>query len=208
MEKLMEDLEDLRKAEVRPLIEGRIKEFKKTGRGSVEVIFKELCFCILTANFSAERGIKMQQQIDDGFLTLSEPQLTERLQKLGHRFPEARAKYIVEARRWVDSLRSILKSFQVETELRQWLAENVKGLGYKESSHFLRNIGYEDLAILDFHILDLLVKYKLIERPRTLTKKQYLEIEELLRRIARRLDMSLAEMDLYLWYMETGKVLK
>ena len=39
-------------------------------------------------------------------------------------------------------------------------------------------------------------------------KKKYLEIEEILKEIGKQLNLSLAELDLYLWYMETGKILK
>ena len=88
------------------------------------------------------------------------------------------------------------------------LIRNVKGIGPKEASHFLRNIGYSGFAILDFHIINILARYGLIEKPKTLTKRRYLEIEELLRSIAAKTDLSLAELDLYLWYMETGKILK
>ena len=130
------------------------------------------------------------------------------MRKLGHRYPNTRAKYIVEARKLKNSLKSILYSFNDEVKLRKWLVKNVKGIGFKEASHFLRNIGYTNLAILDFHILNILVKHKLIEKLKTLTKRKYLEIENLLREIARILNLNLAELDLYLWYMETGKVLK
>ena len=92
--------------------------------------------------------------------------------------------------------------------LREWIVKNIKGLGLKESSHFLRNIGFDDYAIIDFHIVDLLVKYNIIQRPKSLTKKKYLEIEETLRKIAEKTNLTLAELDLYLWYMETGKILK
>ena len=84
----------------------------------------------------------------------------------------------------------------------------MKGLGYKEASHFLRNIGFDDFAIIDFHIIDILSRYNLIEKPKALTKKRYLKIENLLKEIAKKSNLSLAELDLYLWYMETGKVLK
>jgi len=90
----------------------------------------------------------------------------------------------------------------------EWLVKNISGIGYKEASHFLRNIGFTNLAIVDFHILNLLARHGLIEKPKTLTRKKYLEIEEVLRAIAEKLDLNLAELDLYLWYMETGKVLK
>jgi len=38
--------------------------------------------------------------------------------------------------------------------------------------------------------------------------EKYLEIENLLREIAKETNLHLGELDLYLWYMETGKVLK
>ena len=120
-----------------------------------------------------------------------------------------RAKYIVEARKYADSLKNIIKSFNDHNELRKWLVKNVKGVGFKEASHFLRNIGYGNLAIIDFHIIDVLTKYKLIKKPKVPpTERRYLEIESLLRKIAEKLGLNLAELDLYLWYMETGKILK
>ena len=41
-----------------------------------------------------------------------------------------------------------------------------------------------------------------------LKNKKYLEIENLLRRIARKLNLNLAELDLYMWSVKTGIVLK
>ena len=84
----------------------------------------------------------------------------------------------------------------------------MKGLGFKEASHFLRNIGYDDYAIVDFHIVDLLVRHNLIKKPKTLSRVKYLEIEEILRKIAKKSGLTLAELDLYLWFLETIKVLK
>jgi len=93
-------------------------------------------------------------------------------------------------------------------ERRAWLVDNIKGLGYKEASHFLRNIGFDDYAIIDFHILDLLERYRLIKKPKTLTTKQYRKIEHVLQKLATKTNLTLAELDLYLWYLETGKILK
>ena len=80
----------------------------------------------------------------------------------------------------------------------------------KEASHFMRNVGFKNVAIIDFHISDLLVKEKLIPKSeaKSLSKNQYLKIENILRQIAQKAGLNLAELDLYLWYMETGKVLK
>ena len=201
-------IENLKNSKVRDLVNARIKEFRENGKKSSRELFKELCFCILTANFIAEKSLKIQKEINDGFLTLPEHELAEKLRKLGHRFPQKRAKYIVEARKYADSLKNIIQSINTGEKLREWLVKNIKGIGYKEASHFLRNIGYTDLAIIDFHIINILTTHGLIKKPKTLTKTKYLEIENLLREVAGKLNLSLAELDLYLWYMETGKVLK
>lgn len=217
MEDLIETVENLKKSKIKAVIDARIREFDELGKRSSREIFKELCFCILTANFNAKRSIMIQKKIGDGFHNLPEHELAKNLRELGHRYPKVRAKYIAEARRYKDSLKSILDSFDVDRDLnvkqtvslpREWVVKNVKGIGYKEASHFLRNIGYKNLAIIDFHIIDLLVRHKLIERPKTLTKRRYIAIEGVLSTIAERSDLNLAELDLYLWFSETGKVLK
>ncbi len=207
MDKLVSQVRVLQKGPVSKLVEQRMREFNELGKKGSQELYKELCFCTLTANFDAEKSIAIQEAVGCGFLSLSEKKLEALLRKLGYRYPN-RAAYMLESRQFKDSLEKILKSFEDERQAREWLAKNIKGLGFKESSHFLRNIGFKSLAIIDFHIVDLLVKHGLIERPKTMTKKRYLEIEQALSKIAGRLGMPLAELDLYLWHLETGKVLK
>jgi len=209
LQMLLRDLRGLlMEDEVRKVVEARIKEFESLKSSSREDLFKELCFCILAANFSAERSLRIVEEIGDDLLKLSEEELAETLRRLGHRFPSSRARYIVQARRSLDELVKVLETIDDEFMVREWLVKNVKGVGYKEASHFLRNIGFKNLSIIDFHIIDLLARYGLIKRPRSLTRRRYLEIEGLLRRISEKLGISLAELDLYLWYMETGRILK
>ena len=208
VEELIKSIEELKRSTIRRLVEKRMAEFKELGRGTSREIFKELCFCILCANFSAERSIKIQKEIDGGFLTLPESQLAKKLREMGHRFPNSRAAYITSVRKYGRVLKNLVESFADSMTLRDWLAKNVRGIGLKEASHFLRNIGYTDLAILDFHILDLLDRYGVIEKPTILTRKRYLQIEKELREIAKRAGLNMAELDLYLWYLETGKILK
>lgn len=207
MEELINKIENLKKSKIGDLVDSRINEFKELNKKSNEELFKELCFCILTANFNAEKSIKIQDEIGECFLTSSEGKLAKKLKDLGHRFPSMRAQYITESLRCKDHLKMTINSHNGEG-LRKWIVNNVKGLGYKEASHFLRNIGFDDYAIIDFHIIDLLSRYNLIKKPKALTKKRYLEIEDLLKEIAKKTNLSLAELDLYLWYMETGKILK
>jgi N-glycosylase/DNA lyase len=205
---LLDAIEVLKRSEVGRLVKARIVQFGEMAKESSTELFKELCFCILCANFAAERSMKIQDAVGDGFLNLPEERLAQELRALGHRFPNTRAQYIVEARKHKDFLKATIASFNDGQALREWLIANVKGLGPKEASHFLRNIGYTEFAIVDFHIVDVLVKHGLIQKPKTITKRRYLEIEKTLRRIAQRVNLNLAELDLYLWYMETGKVLK
>ncbi|MBN1896688.1 MAG: N-glycosylase/DNA lyase [Candidatus Aenigmarchaeota archaeon] len=206
MESLAAEIKEIRKGVLKATVDKRLGEFRELGKGKAEKLFKELCFCLLTANYSAEGGIRIQKSIGDGFLKLPREELASMLRKLGHRFPEARAGYIVSARKHMDSFDEVLS--KSGNDARNWLVKNVKGLGYKEASHFLRNIGFNELAIVDFHIVDILVRNSLIERPKTITPKKYIEIENILRNLGKSAGMNMAELDLYLWYMETGKVLK
>ncbi|MFH1787987.1 MAG: N-glycosylase/DNA lyase [Candidatus Altiarchaeota archaeon] len=206
MDALVTEIRRLRKGEIRDVINARMKEFAEAGCMPIKEVFKELCFCVMTANCGAQKCWSVQSEVGDGFLDLSEADLEKKLRACGYRYPN-RADYVVKSRERLGDLDSALKSLSGD-ELRDWVVVNVKGLGMKEASHFLRNIGFPDYAIIDFHIIDLLVKEGLIEKPKTLGRKKYLKIEAVLRDLAVELDLSLAELDLYLWYLETGKILK
>ena len=210
MQKIIDLVSDLKNSPIKSVIDSRMKEFSDLGEKNDNEIFKELCFCLMTANFSAEGGIKIQNAIGDGFLHLSQEELAQKLSQLGHRFLNTRAQFIFEARGFKNNIKQILQKIPSDSEKRKFLAENVKGLGFKESSHFLRNIGFKNVAIIDFHIVDLLARNNLIEKPKnkSLTEKKYLEIENLLKILAEKTNTNLGELDLYLWYEETGKILK
>jgi N-glycosylase/DNA lyase len=208
MQNLIDSINQLKNSEISEVIDNRIKEFANIGENSIEDIFIEMCFCIMTANCGAEKCIEIHELIGDDFLNLSENDLVSNFKKYGYRFPNVRASYIIESRKLIKDLEIKLNRSKNEDNLREWIVKNVKGLGYKETSHFLRNVGFQDYAIIDFHIVDLLVKHDLIEKPKTMTKSKYLEIEKLLKKLGEKLNLNMAQLDLYLWYMETGKVLK
>ncbi len=203
---LIERIENLKTGEVGEIVRKRLKEFEELGKKKEDEIFSELCFCLLTANFQADKCIRIQKEVGRGFDLFPEDKLAEVLKQAGHRFWPQRASRIVKARECKQELCKMMNPNG--RQMREWLVENVHGLGMKEASHFLRNIGYKDVAIIDFHIIDLLVDSGLIERPKTLTKKRYLEIEDVLSSLSKEVDLDLASLDLYLWYLETGKVLK
>jgi len=206
MKDLILKINELKKSKINSLIEKRAKEFisfKRTNNN----LFSELCFCTLTANYNAEKAIVIQKKIGNGFISFSEEKLKEKLKELGYRYPNKRAEYILVNRQYYPHLSKILKEHSGET-LREWIVKHIKGLGFKEASHFLRNIGYPNYAIIDFHIVDLLEKEKLITRPKNLSSENYIKIEKVLSKLGTKVNLNLAELDLYLWYLETGKVLK
>ncbi len=209
---IINEIKKHKKSEIKKIIDNRIKEFEEVGKNK-DKIFSELCFCILTANSSADNCIRVQKEAGKHFETLNEVKLAGKFKEAGCRFHTKRANYIVDARKNKQKLLENLEKLD-EKEMREWLSgktngeKNIKGIGMKEASHFLRNIGCKNIAIIDFHIIDLLVNNKIIKKPKKLDKKVYLEIEKKLKEIAKKTKTNLAELDLYLWYMETGKVLK
>jgi len=205
MQNLIDKVEELKNDSVSKTVGERMNEFKSK-RENKDEVFSELCFCLLTANFQAEKSILIQEKLKDDFFSSNEEELALKLKAEGHRFWPQRAERIVLAKKNIDELFNILN--ENEFEIREWLIENIKGLGMKESSHFLRNIGFRNVAIIDFHIVDLLVSEGVIDRPKNLNKQVYFEIENILRGLGERVSLSLAELDLYLWCIETGKVLK
>jgi N-glycosylase/DNA lyase len=108
-------------------------------------------------------------------------------------------------------LRKRLRGFRDPVERRDWLAQEkqVKGLGYKEASHFLRNIGVKGHAILDKHVMRCLAEIGVIDTAKPpSTRRKYLEVEQQLIRFARDVRINFDELDLVLWSMKTGEVLK
>jgi N-glycosylase/DNA lyase len=197
-------------------IEARLREFEDLYRTGSEVdIFAELAFCILTPQSKARScWCAVEDICTDGLLLKgSSRRLSRKLRKI--RFKNKKARYLVEARRTFTlkgriSIRPRLEGFKDPFEAREWLVKNVKGLGYKEASHFLRNIGMgRALAILDRHILRNLVNLAVIrELPTTLTRKRYLDIEGKMRDFSKRIEIPMAHLDLLLWCKETGEIFK
>lgn len=108
-------------------------------------------------------------------------------------------------------LRTKLWSFDCDLDRRDWLVreKGIKGLGYKEASHFLRNIGFRGYAILDKHVLNSLAELKIFDDPKPPnTRSKYLMVEEKLKQLTAELDIDFDELDLVLWSMKTGVILK
>lgn len=198
----------LKKQPVSMEVRKRLESFQQLNGKGNQAWFSELCFCILTANSKAATAMAVQKEAgQEGFLQWPKSRLAEAIKGNKHRFHNTKARYIVEARKFRD-IKSRLAG-KGEFEARDWLAQNVKGLGYKEASHFLRNVGHRNLAIVDRHILRAMKEHGLIEAyPDVLGKESYEKCEKLLGELCRKTGSCQAELDLYLWYLETGHVLK
>ncbi len=218
MKKLVTKIINLQKTEVRNKIDKRLKEFAAFKNKPTDAWFSELCFCLLTANSKAKTALNIQNELGaKGFYGLSQKEIRDCIKRNKHRFHNNKSKFIVNAREHFDikdKISSMMNITQNNTAIsqkivREWLVKNIKGLGYKESSHYLRNTGHFNLAILDRHVLNLMVENNLLqEKPKSLNRARYLDIEQKLEKVADRLQMSQAELDMYLWYMKTGEVLK
>jgi N-glycosylase/DNA lyase len=208
MKKLINRVNKLKQTPLKKTIDKRMKEFAYFQKAPNEEVFLELCFCFMTANFQAQKSWEIQKELGSKFWKLNEGELQLELKSRGHRFWPQRGIRIYEARWLKDSINEELSKHKDEIQMRDWIVKNLKGLGMKESSHFLRNIGYNDVAIIDKHIINILANESLIEKPKTLTPRKYIEIENILRKLGKKTNLSLGELDLYLWSEQTGKVLK
>ena len=197
---IQKELKSIIKFPLKSKVSKKLNEFKRNKDEKTK--FQELCFCILVAGSNLEQTKKVWKINKNNFLKLNSKKLQENLRECGCRFNH-RATYIVDARK----NKHYLKKIKNEFESREFLAKNIKGLGYKEASHFLRNLGYKNFAILDRHVLKILKKHQFIkEIPKSLTKKIYLKIEKKLEILAKQLKISQAELDIYLFYLDSKKL--
>lgn len=201
-----------------PQISARLAEFREVWKTGTDArLWEELVYCIFTAGASARMGLRAVEAVRPLLFAGTHEEMTRALvEQRAHRYPAARPGYIVVTRDYLLEdcglrLRERLVGFDDALARRDWLAreKRVKGLGYKEASHFLRNVGLSGYAILDKHILRSLAELGVIEsaQPPT-TRTRYLETEESLRRFARDIRIDFDELDLVLWSMKTGEILK
>ncbi len=188
-----------------------LENFRRVGdSGDDEKIFSEMVYCLLTPQskaflcWEAVKKLQKKNLLFSGTISLIKPKLR------GVRFPNNKSAYIMGARKTFPELRKKLLTENNMFVLRLYLVKNIKGYGFKEASHFLRNIGKgEALSILDRHILRNLKDFGAIkEIPASMSGKLYLEIEKKFMNVAKDLKIPPAELDLLLWYKEAGIIFK
>ncbi len=205
--------------EIRGEIEYRCARFAEIGRiGSDEELFYELVFCLLTpASRARSAWIAVKKIRESGLVQPSSACPVERIADVLNtvRFRNNKARRVCEALTLFSdgkrfSVRSKIARFKGVHERREWLVRAVKGIGYKEASHFLRNTGFSgDIAILDRHILRNLVRARVIDEiPENLGRKSYLSIEKKMIDFSHAMNLPVGHLDFVLWYRETGDIFK
>ena len=199
-------------------IRSRIREFRQVWKTASDArLWEEMVFCIFTAGASAKMGLRSVETLRPLLASGAHHEMSSALIAAGaHRFPNARPGYVIVTRAYLQEscsmrLRERLLSFRDQNARRDWLAKDprVKGLGYKEASHFLRNIGFKGYGILDKHIVRSLYELKVIDSPKPPTSREkYLSTEDRMRRFAGNAGINFDELDLLLWSMKTGEILK
>jgi len=201
---------------IKGLIEERLAAFRRTWSEGEEAVFCELAFCLLTPQSKAKVCWDAVERLrSTGVLFAGgEREIAGLLRPV--RFWRKKAKFIAEARkRFTRGGRLALREelsplLERPEEAREFLVREVRGMGYKEASHFLRNIGWGgSLAILDRHILRSLAELGVIENiPGSLGRRRYLEIEQRMREFSGEIGIPMPHLDFVLWYSKTGEVFK
>ena len=200
-----------RKGEIRR----RLLHFESVGKNGGKTLFEELAFCILTPQskaFSCDEAI--QEMKKRGLLHKGSVSEIGQVLSKKTRFHNKKAAYLVEAR---EKFRK--KDFDAlakatfhgsEKEARGALLKEVKGIGWKEASHYLRNVGRGNtIAILDRHILKNLVEHRVIGAlPKSLTPKRYAAIEKKMEKFCKKAGIPMSHLDLLFWAEETGRIFK
>lgn len=161
-------------------------------------LIAELIFCLQTPQSKAKHARETVKKLEACKKLFSAEELEIKNSMCGIRFANKKARYICEA---MKKFQEIKKHLNMEPmKLREWLVKNVKGLGMKEASHYLRNIGIFGLAILDVHVQKFMKAHNmLVGEVGKLTKKQYLANEKKYFELADKLKIKPEELDIVIW---------
>ena len=200
-------------------IQERISVFDRIReKGTNEEFFFELVYCILAAVTSAELAFKVHNILkqDRFVIKANKEQIIKKL-KTCYRFYNLRGAYIYETREFLKNsydfnLRKIVRESSSPELRRRFFVEKkeIVGVRMKVASHFLRNIGFNDYAILDKHVIEIMKEFNLID---SLSKvptntKNYIKHENVLKDFGKQVNLTMGQLDFVLWYYKTGKFIK
>jgi N-glycosylase/DNA lyase len=182
----------------------KLIEFKNL---SNEKQFNEFLFCLLTPQSNAQKCWQAVEQLSS-YKNPSLQQITTIL-STKTRFHNTKAKRLINASTSYNKIKPLFQNPN-KLELRNQIASIVNGYGFKESAHFLRNIGHSNnqIAILDRHILRNLHNNNIIATAKIKSPKHYLEIEQSFLNFANSLKIPPDQLDLHWWSQENGVLFK
>lgn len=189
-------------------LKNRLHDFKNV---KPEDYFYELCFCICTPQSKAKSALQVQNELMALDFFNNDLDVTQLLRNPNFyiRFHNQKSKRLNLIKENWKEIQTIINSKMSNYEKRDWLAENINGIGYKEAGHFLRNIGFENLAILDRHILRLLVECNVYEETTNISnKKKYHEVEQKFLEFSKIVGIPIDELDLLFWSYINGEIIK
>ncbi len=193
-------------------------------------LWKELCLCILSSRTRFELALAAVSSLERAGLlrrlrehpgevpySVLEEALGPHPQRQGAStrsipFWRTRAHQLVDAsnRLYAAGHRG-LKTRLHETgdagDLRMQLMADVPGLGMKQASHFLQNVGFSDeFAVIDVHILSFLREELMAveSEAEDLDESLYLELEQRIQRLAAANGLAVGLLDRIVWAMRSG----
>jgi N-glycosylase/DNA lyase len=160
----------------------------------VKAIWQSLLFCVLSSQVRATVAVRavscilsdvpfFQEKLSSVDVYHQTKRILQR-RDVGYRFPEVRSRQVADS--WFafaqvkDDFYAYLDSFSAESEARLSVSARFPGLGLKQASMFLRDVGYSDrLCVIDTHILWYCSRVHSLPQS-ALTPRRYLEIEKYL----------------------------
>ena len=166
-----------------------------------EQIFYDLCFAIMAPQTTYKNNRKASQGLWKANFYKKDISLEE-LQEIvkPSRFFRNKARFLSEAKAKFQDILECVNDETSSQEKRDFLVKHVNGLGMKAASHFLRNMGHTDLALIDTHVL----KFLSDKIPKN--KKEYVKMEKKLFTISNEIGTNIAELDAIIWkhYSDTS----
>lgn len=132
-----------------------------------------------------------------------EAEIVKILKRNGYRFYRTKPKTLINAALYFENLIKQYPDFKNLDwyNARVELIKNVKGIGNKIASHWLRNIGFS-LPIIDIHVRRVLSCANLINEKYSkyqITENEYWELEERIIEISNKRFINVAKLDYILW---------
>lgn len=207
-------------AAICPDIQYRVQDFRK--KYDERSLWWELSSCILSSQVPYPLAIAAADEIDRKellFRSCSDKEwlekkitgvLTKPLNVEGkpraYRFPIVRTRNLVQCHTIItntkNSLTELIYSFDNANEARKWFVKYIPGIGPKQASMFLRNVGISyDLAILDRHVLNYMSKLGIYSGTKIsiANLKQYYKHEAILQKHAYDLSCPVGLLDWAIW---------